>query len=723
MDDNLNKRIKYLSGVNKELLKELTRFDMQVTAMNSKLVKQQRTIDLLIELQHSIAISETNEDFLYTCARLISSHLNMSATYIYLPEPESEGEFTLLPGLNDLYAKSNSVGRIEKLQLKDLPPIKDYILANSENSDNTMINALRERFDLASFIFYAVRYNETNKLFIISGINRVDNTIIIDLNEIDVKTIEAVGVLISSYLRKTELIQITEADKIKTEFVTNLSHEFRTPLTLITCLMEEIIAENTPLMNKEARESFDTVIKNTNRIRELIDQLLDISKLETQREKLVIEEHNLSEFLTSIYQSFTSLARKNDLHFSYSFSAITNETWYDADKVEKILSNLLTNAIKYTESKIVLSGEVLSENERTIAVFSVKDNGPGIPKEEKEKIFNRFYRIEKAEQSTKESTGIGLYFVKKLLEIHNGTLELISSKKGSEFIIKIPVARAYYDMEDTVSEQENLNETHSLSSTPPVIREAPGSTILVVEDNTDLNAYISRNLMNTARIVSTFNGKEGLDAAISEIPDLILSDVMMPEMNGIEMLKRIRGNQVTRHIPVIMLTAKAGRESKIDGLESGADDYITKPFDKKELLLKAKNLIKRSASAREKFRKYFSTHTDGSNIPLVKDQLLKDITTYLKENCHVSELKVDDLAVKLNISRTQLYRKTEVLTGYKPAELLRIIRLNKAASMFNKGHTNVAQVMYEVGINNQSNFAKNFRKQFAVNPSEYIKSL
>jgi len=723
MDENLHKRIAYLSDINKELLKELTRFDMQVTAMNSKLVRQERTIDLLIELQHTIANSESNEDFLYTCARLINSHLNMSATYIYLPDPLSEEEYKLLPGLVDLYSNSKSADSIGILPLKDLPPFKKYLLANNTNTDNFLLNALRDRLDLASFVIYAVRYDEVNRMLIISGISRVDNTISIDLNELDVKTIEAVGVLISSYLRKTELIQVTEADKIKTEFVTNLSHEFRTPLTLITCLLEEIGAENFNLLNKEAKESFETVINNTSRIRELIEQLLDISKIETQREKLRIEKHQLSEFLSNMYNSFTSLARKNHIHFSYSFSAMTEETWYDADKIEKILSNLLTNAIKYTEDRVVLSAEVLIENGTAYSVFSVKDNGPGIPKEEQKKIFHRFYRVENAEHASKEGTGIGLYFVEKLVEIHKGQLELKSNDSGSEFIIKIPVTRAFYDLDRDEGEPEHLIETTLSSSIHPLKAECSESTILVVEDNVDLNAYISRNLMGTSRIISTYNGKEGLDAAISEIPDLIISDVMMPEINGVDMLRIIRENQITSHIPVILLTAKAARESKIEGLESGADDYITKPFDKKELLLKARNLIARSRSAREKFRKEFSINTDEADIPLVRDQLFEAISTQLKENFHDSDFKVEDLAYKLNISRTQLYRKTEALTGYKPAELLRMMRMRKAAAMFRKGYTNVAEVMYEVGINNQSNFAKNFRKQFGSNPSEYIRKL
>jgi len=720
MSDDLQKHIDYLSGINKELLKELTRFDMQVTSLNTRLAKQQRTIDLLIELQHSIAISESNESFLYNCARLISSHLDMSATYIYLPELSDDTGYSILPELSDLYIARKESDKIRKLLIKDLPPFKDYILVKKEKSDNILISALKERFDFDSFIIFAVRYNEMNKLLIMSGIKIVDNTIRMELNDIDAKTIEAVGVLISSYLRKTELIQVTEADKIKTEFVTNLSHEFRTPLTLISCLLEEIKSENSSCLQKQEEDKIEIVIRNTNRIRELIEQLLDISKLETQREKLVIEKHSLSDLLTSIYNSFISLARKNGIQFSYSFSALAEETWYDSDKVEKILSNILTNAFKYTKSKIVLSGEVLTENNQIVAVISVRDNGPGIPKEEQGKIYNRFYRIGTSEKPSIEGTGIGLYFVKKLLEIHHGIIELDSNKKGSVFRIKIPVSKEHYKTEKTGLGFRVVKKDHKHSTIQAFGNENEDLRILVVEDNRDLNAYISNSLKETASIFQTFNGKEGLDAAVREMPDLIITDVMMPEINGIEMLKKIRENQITRHIPVIMLTAKASRENMIEGLESGANDYLTKPFDKQELLLKSRNLLERSSSLRDKFRKEFSTLTVDSEIRSVQDQMLFSITSFMKENCHESELKAEDLAERLHISRTQLYRKTEALTGYKPAELLRITRIKKAAGMFSSGHTNVAQVMYEVGINNQSNFAKNFKKQFGMNPSEYI---
>lgn len=721
MNEDLQKRIAYLSDINKELLKEITRFDMRVTALNTQLVKQQRTIDLLVELQRSIATTKSNMDFLNACGRLITSHLGFGATYIYLPDEKKDDEYKLLPGLLSLYASHKPADNINVLKDSDLPPMEENLLVTGQTNADEKINALRKKFTLPSFIITRVPVRSNRKMLFICGVYRIDHTMNPELNEVDVRTLEAVGVLISSYLRKTELIQLTEADRIKTEFVTNMSHEFRTPLTLITCLLEEIKNNKSVILHKEEAGKFETVLQNTERIRQLIEQLLDITRLETDGEKLIVEKHNVGEFMTALYNSFTSLAKRNKVKFSYSLNSLSGETWYDEDKLEKIVSNLLTNAFKYTRDEVQLSVEVRTEGHSTDIIISVRDNGPGIPTEEQALIFNRFYRVKKAENASREGTGIGLYLVKKLVELHLGRIELKSNRMGSEFIVSIPASGSQYKIinipasplqiiTDQITHSKGLRNNKKVKST----------IILVVEDNSELNRYISDSLKDIGRVISSFNGKEGFDTAVHEIPDIIISDVMMPVMDGMSMLRNIRSNKITRHIPVILLTARAGRENKIGGLSSGADDYIIKPFDIRELLLKTRNQLERIRAQKENFRKAFTTEITSSEDPQLNDILLSRLTEILKKNCHDPALHVEIIADKLNISRTQLYRKMEVLTGYRPAEFLRIIRLKKAAALFQSGYDNVAQVMYQVGLNNQSNFARIFKKEFHMNPSEYI---
>ena len=247
--------------------------------------------------------------------------------------------------------------------------------------------------------------------------------------------------------------------------------------------------------------------------------------------------------------------------------------------------------------------------------------------------------------------------------------------------------------------------------------------MLIVEDHIDLNSYIESGLIEDFSVLCAYNGKQGLESAILKIPDLIITDIMMPELDGYEMTTKLKENDKTRHIPIIMLTAKADKISKIEGLECGADDYMCKPFDMDELSIKVRNHIETTRCLREKFREDFLTTPDESEIPSpVGDNLVKNVIELIKVNLQDSDFQVSDICHELFISRTQLYRKIEALTGYNPGELMRIIRLKSAAAMFRKGHGNVAQVMYQVGFNNQSNFTKIFRAQFGTTPSAYLRN-
>ncbi|MCA1741995.1 MAG: response regulator [Bacteroidales bacterium] len=413
---------------------------------------------------------------------------------------------------------------------------------------------------------------------------------------------------------------------------------------------------------------------------------------------------------------------------------------------------ILDNAFKYTPEKGRIGFSVSVERGRegtAFAIFTVTDTGQGIPKKEREKIFERFYRSASSGSSAGNAgtgTGIGLYLVKKMATLHHGTVEVDSQPgKGSGFTVRIPIDRNAYSDNELASFSVNAIPVTGPSSTPQASSSsnvtpttaamqrsadrqqkshdkspANSSCILIVEDNRELNSFVAAGFSKEYKVLEAFDGEEGFNLAVQNIPDLIITDVMMPVTDGYELCRRIRNNEKTRHIPLLMLTARSDRQSTISGLGCGADDYISKPFDMLELTTKVRNHLDTVRRIRQRYRKEFLTAPDESAIPVPDDILVQKVIDLMRENLSNPGFNVNSICSGLYISRTQLYRKIEALTGYSPAKLIRSIRLKTAAAMFRKGHDNVAQVMYRVGFSNQSSFARHFREQYGVNPSAYI---
>jgi len=731
---NQEKRIEYLLTLNKELVRELTRFDLTLTNTRLNLSKQQKAFKLLLEIQKVIGYSKSDKELYTAVAELIDSVLGMAATYIYEPIESSPGEFRLLCFHETVEEKGLAPAKLKNLRIPENLGYNDLVLINRQTSNRHSYEILDSITGLSSLIISPVRYNDSTEILIITGIKTSDSFFHLDLTQEDVKTLEAVNILISSYLRKVELIRLNEKDKFKTEFVSNISHEFRTPLTLILGLLDQIKNDMSPNLDDNCLDKIEIIINNADRIKQLINQLLDISRIETNTERLSVRKLSLSDLITTIARSFFSLAQKNRIEFRFSFSDSSNESWFDQDKLEKILTNLLSNAFKFTgeKGKIELSVYVEDQGSNTIAVFSVSDTGAGIPQRESQKVFERFYQVKKGKKDYLDGTGIGLYMVKKFTELHHGDVSLTSKiNKGSVFTVKIPINKNAYSNDELFPENEiNIKQKDIKGLTSyeiPVTKSVNEKkkikpVVLIVEDHIDLNSYIQSGLVEDFSVLCAFNGKQGLESAILKIPDLIITDIMMPELDGYEMTTKLKQNDKTRHIPIIMLTAKADKISKIEGLECGADDYICKPFDMDELSIKVRNHIETTRRLREKFREDFITAPDESEITSpVGDKLIRNVIELIKVNIQDSDFQVSDICHELFISRTQLYRKIDALTGYNPGELIRIIRLKSAAAMFRKGHVNVAQVMYRIGLNNQSNFSKIFKEQFSVSPSNYIR--
>ncbi|WP_340113884.1 ATP-binding protein [Maribellus mangrovi] len=539
-------------------------------------------------------------------------------------------------------------------------------------------------------------------------------------------------------LKQLETEKYKEIDQAKSKFFANISHEFRTPLTLIRGPLEELDKQQTE--NIPVKKDLIGIMKrNTARLQRLINQLLDISKMETGQMKLQVRKGDIEKFLRSIILSFLSLAESKNIHYSYEFPGENHLVLYDEDKLEKIVINLISNAFKFTpkNGKINIRCEYeyrKGAEDPELINISVEDTGRGIAEDKLDKIFDRFYQVNDSSKRDTEGTGIGLALTRELVKIYRGEISAESKEGiGSTFKLKLPVSELrFQDYElDPVTKKDSLSERESFQEQEETknfigkkLQTSKDKPLaLIVEDNSDLRTYISGILGNNYRIQTAENGKLGYDMAVAKIPDIVISDLMMPVMDGVELCRMIKEDERTNHIPVIMLTAKADKGSKMEGLNTGADDYIIKPFDAEELHTRAKNLIDQRKKLRQKFRKDFILPKKTDITVSQNDRLIRKVFDLFEKNYSDFNFNVDDMSAELHMSRTQFYRKVHALTGESPNELFRVFRMKKAAELIKAGNSNITGVMYEVGFKSTSHFANSFKKYFGQNPSEYRNSL
>jgi signal transduction histidine kinase/DNA-binding response OmpR family regulator/ligand-binding sensor domain-containing protein len=542
-------------------------------------------------------------------------------------------------------------------------------------------------------------------------------------------------------VEKIEKEKALELDHMKSRFFANISHEFRTPLMLLLGPIEDAVKKRSG-PREFNMDILGAMHRNGRRLLQLINQLLDLSKLETGKVKLMVSEGNLEAFIKNILLSFDSLAESKQITFKYDLPKASVDCYFDRDKVQKILTNLLSNAFKFTSEggRVMVTLQYEKSNEShgsQIAEMVVSDTGIGIPLEKLERIFGRFYQVNDSDTRTEEGTGIGLALTRELVELYRGEISVESKPgKGSTFRVKLPVSVEQFKEDEIgsgVSEEEvkkglektGIEPEEQLVIEPTetdatrAMKDAP--IILIVEDNVDLTNYISRSLGKNYGILTAENGKEGLERARENIPDLVISDVMMPLMNGLEMCSKLKKDDRTSHIPVVMLTARADRGSKLEGLETGADDYIIKPFDAEELKVRVRNMIDQRKKLIEKFRKELLSDSEEMDLS-PGDQLLEKLISLVTRHMAEPEFRMDQLASELNMGRSQMYRKVAAITGYTPHDFILNLRLKKAAGLFLNGHRHVATVIHQVGFNSQSYFATCFKKLYGITPSEYIQS-
>jgi len=530
--------------------------------------------------------------------------------------------------------------------------------------------------------------------------------------------------------------QLREMDEVKSRFFANISHEFRTPLTLILGLINKLKAQPNKL--PEVKDT-DTIERNASRLLQLINQLLDLSKLESGGMKLQVTKSDIALFTKNITAQFESMSDQknvkllfNGIEVNQSSSLDQIELYFDHEKLQKILTNLLSNAMKFTPRYGGVSVEIektKSKDEQSELVsIKVINSGEDIPSDKLPLIFDRFFQVDAASNRKHEGTGIGLTLVKELVELHHGEVSVESKMKKTTFTVRLPINTEY------LSDDEMLNASPVEISMEPMVESFkieeeqsinPGKDrpsqleILVAEDNTDLRIFIKGILQQDYKVIEAVDGIDGFEKAESSIPDLIVSDVMMPKMNGYELCSQLKSNEKTNHIPVIMLTAKASQNNKLEGLETGADDYLTKPFDEKELKVRIKNLITIREKLQKKYQQESYIKPTTTKVTSVQQQFLEKIKTIVEEHIDNDQFNVEDLGDKMSMSRSQIHRKLKALTNQSATQFIRNYRLHRAAELLKLESGNITEIAYQVGFSSQTYFSKCFQELFNISPSEY----
>ncbi|MBT8385967.1 MAG: response regulator, partial [Ignavibacteria bacterium] len=531
-------------------------------------------------------------------------------------------------------------------------------------------------------------------------------------------------------MSKFEAKKLQEVDVMKSTFFANISHEFRTPLTLILGPVKELISAEE---DKNKKDDLLTVRKNADRLYGLVNQLMDLSKLEAGKMTLKTCEENIVPILKGLVLSFASLAERKNITLKFNSEKKVIQAYIDVEKVEKIIINILSNALKFTENGRRIDVNI-SCGEGNAEIL-ISDEGIGISKGRLKNIFDRFYQVDSSHTREHEGTGIGLALTKELVELHKGKIEVESDEgKGTTFIVKLPLGTNHLKQDEICEEQRDLNKDKMTSLTAELIQDDDTDEekldinaiidnekplLLIIDDNSDVRNYVKGYLKEDYRIRGAVNGEEGLNKALELIPDLIISDVMMPKMNGFELCDKVKSDERTSHIPVVLLTAKATDKDKIEGLETGADDFIMKPFDAKELQVRVKNLIEQRKKIIEHYQK--KQLFDISDIDAVSTdkKFLNKALEIIQKHISDENFNVDVFANEIALSRVQLHRKLVALIGHPPGDFIRIVRLTKSAKLIKCNFGNISEIALEVGFTNPANFAKAFRVNFGVSPSEY----
>lgn len=519
-------------------------------------------------------------------------------------------------------------------------------------------------------------------------------------------------------LAAQEARRLQDLDELKSRFITNITHEFRTPLTIILGYINRLKESNKEDSNLTS--TLDTVQKNSTNLLSLVNQMLDLAKLEQGRLDLNWVNIDVVKFVDNVVSSFQSIASEKDIQLDFTSDETVFYTDTDAEKFRQILTNLIGNAIKFSPNSTRISVNLKTGSNTW--VVTVKDEGFGIEAEALEHIFERFYQVNSASQKSAQGTGIGLALTKELTELLNGEIAVQSvENKGTTFSLKFK----RQEQADRVDQMlQNKIPTASKTHVLPLISSFEDDSdfnVLLVEDNKDMATYIASCIQDQFNITFAENGKIGLEKATSLLPDIIVTDVMMPVMDGLEFTSLVQQQEVTNHIPVIMLTSKAMQEDKMSGLSAGADAYLTKPFQKDELLLRMQSLVSKRETLRRKYQNTAISEVTEIAQPTKEDLFIEKVIQVIDDHLDNSDFNATTLASQLAISESQLYRKLKAITNKSTAIFIRQIRLERANKMLSDGQLTVSEVAYAVGFNDPKWFSKTFKETFGISPSSLIK--
>ena len=528
-------------------------------------------------------------------------------------------------------------------------------------------------------------------------------------------------------------VNIENMNQQKINFFTYISHDLKTPLTLILSPLQRLIQQ--PQISNNDKEKLEVIYRNANRMNYLINELLTFSKIEMKQMRISVRKGDIMHFLEELSHIFDIVAGEREIDFIVNLEDTEEEVWFSPSKLERILYNLLSNAFKYTQpgGYVKLSAKLIKEEKGTFVQISVKDNGRGIPKEMQEQIFKSYYQVEKRDH--REGFGLGLSLTRSLIHMHKGEIRVESEiNKGSDFIVTLNVSEDAYNPDERSSENitteeiqkynQRIKETIELIPEKLTNKEKDPAreSIMIVEDNKEMNDYLASIFSEKYDIIRAYNGAEACKKIAKQLPNLIISDLMMPVMDGLEFTERVKQDVTTSHIPVILLTAKTDENDHTEGYLRGADAYITKPFNAKNLELLVQNIQKSRKQSIEHFKQAEELNIKQiTNNP--RDEIfMKELMELIMANLTKEDFGVTEITAHLRISRSLLHMKLKSLTGCSITQFIRTIKMKEAKTHLLNG-MNVSEASFAVGISDPNYFTKCFKKEFNITPTEFLKQL
>lgn len=521
---------------------------------------------------------------------------------------------------------------------------------------------------------------------------------------------------------RLEAMRFRELDAMKIKFLTNVSHEFRTPLSLILAPIDKLLKGS---YDEQLRDQVSLIQKNARRLLNLVNQLLDFRKMELKEIKLQKRPGDIIAFIREVTYSFKDIAEQKNIQLSFNAIYETLKVSFDHDKLERILFNLLSNSFKFTldNGKVNVSVDCIMMDQYMVEI-RVRDTGIGVAKEKQDKIFESFFQNDVPESIINQGSGIGLAITREFVKLHGGEIHLESDEGiGSCFTILLPFEELRRQSQTSESFVDNLiAEEDQTGQVAPISISSKKPTVLLVEDDADLRFYLKDNLKEDFNVIEAANGKDGWQKSLFYHPNIVVSDISMPEMTGTELCKKIRSDSRTMQIPVILLTALTGEEQELTGLETGATDYMTKPFSFEILNSKIRNILLQQESYRKLYQKQVEVQPITIEMESPDEQFLQQILQQIEKNMDNSNFSVDMLSSLMLVSRVTLYKRIVALTGKTPLEFIKSYRLKRAAQLLEQGKLTVSQICYKVGFKTTKNFVKSFKEEFDLLPSKYAEN-